>query len=119
MDWAIELIPDEDAIFRRVHKQYLRGELSPSAFKSPTNSLSSNWKRYCPTPEEARSKAAIPADNGVVEFNVLRVRQVACSVTHTPLPSDQSHSDLAGQLKDAETRFKLGRAALLVLPLAT
>lgn len=97
----------------RVHcTKIVNGEPISSAFCDIGRGMSTNWKKYCVTAEEARLKAREPAKNGIIEFVVKAIRSIPpLSVEHTPdiERKDRSHAEVIGE-KDAEVRMKLGRA---------
>ncbi len=119
--WPIEDIPDPDILFMRTHKIHFKkdtGELKPSFFKDHGDSMSSNWNKYCLTPEEARRKAKIPEENAVIQFVVGCVRSIPLTVTHAPDydRQDRSHTDIKGE-KTSEVRLKLLELTECVIPL--
>ena len=61
MAFAIEEIPDEDKLFRRIHHTHLlpEGEISSAAFKQPRMSV--NWEKY----RDAKSTAD---ENSAADF---------------------------------------------------
>ena len=104
--WPVEVIPDSDILFRRVHTQYAPdGELQPNAFKNAGPGFSANWMKYCPTPNHSRDLARNPSLVGIVSLIVERVRKIPLAVTHTPARDDRSHTTISGA--DAEARVKL------------
>lgn len=108
--WESESIPDGDLLFRRVHKQYVvNGELQPNAFSDQGPGMSAHWQRYC-TPQRARSKAKVPADNGIVSLRTGSVRDIPLEVSHTPSQNDRSHTTVMGE-KTAAVRVKLWKLA--------
>jgi hypothetical protein len=83
----------------------------PGAFRDHGHGMSTNWQKYCETPEEARSKAKDPVANGVVTLIAGDVRQISpLTVEHSPdrERNDRSHTDVVGE-KDQEVRLKLLR----------
>jgi hypothetical protein len=111
-EWTREDVPNEAALFMRVHQSLIRdGEPIPGAFRDQGSGMSTNWEKYCPTPEHARQKARDPAKNGVIRFLAGDVRAFPpLTVEHTPdlERGDRSHTDVVGR-KDAEVRLKLLR----------
>jgi hypothetical protein len=82
--WPSEPIPDEDLLYRWIHRQWFskrHGGVSPTFFKNARDLLtgrggmSTDWSRYS-TPEESRRRARDPAVNGVVEMTVADVRAI-------------------------------------------
>ncbi|HUP59279.1 MAG TPA: hypothetical protein VNA69_02540 [Thermoanaerobaculia bacterium] len=107
--WPKEAIPDDDILYMRVHLNNLRdGELQPGVFQDREGSMSTNWQKYCPTPEEARAKARNPARNGVIQAVVRDVRAARQVVEHSPdeARGDRSHTSVIGA-KTAEVRLRL------------
>lgn len=115
--WAIEEIPDEDALYMRAQRGYFRdGELIPGVFRDRQGAMSTDWSKYS-TPEQSRSRARTPEDNAIIQLAVGRVRQEAKqSVQHEPIPENRAHTNVYGQ-KDAEARVQLLRICRTVLPL--
>lgn len=107
--WPTEVIPDEDTLYMRVHVNNVKdGQLQPGAFLDHEGSMSANWQKYCPTPEDARAKARNPAKNGVIRAVVRDVRAIPLAVEHSPdlQRGDRSHTSVIGA-KTAEVRIKL------------
>jgi hypothetical protein len=122
MDWPIEVIPDEDRLYYRVHQMYIRpDEIQPAAFTNqPKGSkfMSVDWAKYT-TPEKTRARARKRTDNAVVQFVAGQVRAVqGQKVEHSPnqLEGNRSHSDVIGE-KTPEVRTLLSRIYTLVIPL--
>lgn len=97
-DWPVEEIPDEDDLFCRVHRTFLRGgtELRPAIFRVQSGCVSTDWSAYS-SPKHCRKRARKPEENGVVTLLAGKVR--ACSplaVAHTPdqQQDNRSHSDI-------------------------
>jgi hypothetical protein len=83
--WPSEVIPDPDKLFMRAHRVHMRtGQLAPGVFKDQGSGMSTNWQKYCCTPDEARAKARVPDDNAVVSLVAGGVRAVPLSVVHSP-----------------------------------
>lgn len=120
--WPKEDIPDVDSLYMRVHvNNTTNGELNPGAFCDKGAGMSTNWKKYCETAEQARQKAKDPSKNGVVELGVKDVRAVPpLIVEHTPdlERRDRSHTDVFGR-KDPEVRMKLLRVAQWAIRVST
>ena len=113
-------IPNEDELFFRVHRSYLRdGEIIPGAFRDQGDhpilrGMSTDWNRYS-TAEESRKRARSPEDNGIVSLEVARVRAISgLEVDHDPQWRNRAHSHVNGE-KDAEARLKLTRASRWVI----
>lgn len=119
VSWPVEAIPDDDELYMRVHRQWLRqGRVVPGFFRNlpndATGGMSSDWSRYS-TPEETRRRARTPSDNAVVGLSVREVRATPEQrVEHTPLPENRAHAEVFGP-KDPEIQLLLSRAANLVL----
>ena len=123
INWPIEEIPDNDSVYMRAHRQYIRnGQLSTGVFRPQGEGMSVNWDRYS-SPELTRSQASRnPDDNAVVTLIVGEIRKIDhLSVGHTPEPTNQAHSEVFGLAAErellAEMRVLLGRVAKIVLPL--
>ena len=112
-DWPKESIPDADTLFRRVHRQHAPdGEIQPGAFVDVGPGMSTNWQKYCPTPQDSKKKGKQPNNPafGVVSLPVGGLRRVPLGVDHTPTRKDRSHTTVVGD-KTAEVREKLTRLA--------
>jgi hypothetical protein len=96
------------------------GVIPPGVFTNkptPTDGMSTNWKKYCSTAAEARAKAKEPLKNAVVEAEAGLVRSISSlSVEHTPTQIDRSHCDVFGE-KTTEVRAKLSSIFRWALPL--
>ncbi len=116
--WASEVIPDGEKLFRFIHKchfsKYIAtGTVNSGAFKNhldrPESGMSTDWCKYCSSPEETRNRSKNPPDYGVVELDVRLIRAmhqgstlVQQTVEHTPIyPDNRAHTDVFGK-KDAE-----------------
>jgi hypothetical protein len=122
MDWPAEPIPDEDRLYYRVHRTYVRlDEIEPAAFANRpkgSKSMSVDGEKYT-SPEETRARARKPIENAVVQFVAGQVRAVpGQKVEHSPdlLSGNRSHSDVIGE-KTPEVRVHLSRIHTLVIPL--
>lgn len=105
-DWPKENIPDEDALFMRVHRSLVpHGELQPNVFRNHGGGMSTNWQKYCKTPQESQSMGRRPQDNGVIELTTGPVRALELVVEHAPTRTDRSHTDVRGVT--TEKRLKL------------
>jgi hypothetical protein len=120
MNWPIEIIPNKDFLYRRVHNNLLLisrnfDEIPPYAFKD-NNGISTEWNKYS-TPEETRQRALDPKKNGVIKIKVEIIRQFQnFSVNHAPIPLNRAHSNINGlktYKKEDQTdiRKRLSRAA--------
>lgn len=109
-NWPVEVVPDEDRLFMRVHKNNIRdGEPLPGAFKDHGGGMSTDWEKYS-TPAETRERGAQAAANyGIISLPVGDTRNIpGLSVVHTPLNDNRAHTDVFGQ-KDTQARVMLGR----------
>jgi hypothetical protein len=114
--WPVEEIPDGARLFRRVHRNFLRGTAEPDEDYIPPgaikkeDSLSTDWSKYS-TPEQTRSRAPSPEANGVISLPVGSVRrETSQTVEHDPEADNRSHSLVIGR-KDEEIRMQLLRLA--------
>src|SRR5437762_13408855 len=101
MDFSVEAIPNEDQLYCRVHKTYIKSDkIEPSAFTNRpkgSNSMSVDWAKYT-TPQETRARARAPSENAVVQFQVADVRALpGQKVEHMPLQDNQAHSGVIGE----------------------
>ena len=122
MDWPIEVIPDEDHLYYRVHQMYIRpDEIHPAAFTNRpkgSKSMSVDWAKYT-TPEKTRARARKETENAVIQFVAGQVRAVpGQKVEHSPklLEENRAHSDVIGE-KTPEVRTHLSRIYVVVIPL--
>lgn len=125
--WEIESVPNEDYVYRSVHYQWFNntsGKLLAGAFRVPPENvdlrrgISVNWDKYS-TPEETRSGARRPEENGVISLNVGEVRvHETLKIEHTPRPQKRAHCDILGAANDPEAAIKLLRISrvLVVAP---
>ncbi len=119
-EWPVEEIPDADVLYYRVHKRrYLetsnalpadapQDELPPNLFKFIKGDLSVDWSKYA-TPQEAKGRARVPADNGIVGFRTGPVRTQGHQVVHTPEQNNRAHSSVRGE--EPKVRVTLSRIA--------
>jgi len=115
-----ESIPDQDLLFFRVHKSYVRnGDIIPGAFRDQgihplVRGMSTDWNKYS-TPEESRWRARTPSDNGIASLDVGAVRAIpGLAVDHDPYWSNRAHTHVLGE-KDTEARLKLKRLCRWVI----
>ncbi|OQX06372.1 MAG: hypothetical protein BWK80_50825 [Desulfobacteraceae bacterium IS3] len=109
--WDIEEIPDENKVFYRIHKGFLReGKLIPGAFREIGDGMSVDWEKYS-TPEDSICRAKIPEDNGIVSLIVGNIRKTDLEVSHKPSEKNISHSIVKGKKRkiqdDPEVRLIL------------
>ena len=119
-EWPVEEIPDADVLYYRVHKRrYLetsnalpadapKDELPPNLFKFIRGDLSVDWSKYA-TPQEAKDRARVPADNGIVGFQAGPMRAQGHEVEHTPEQNNRAHSSVRGE--EPKVRVILSRIA--------
>jgi len=81
--------------------------------------MSTEWQKYCETPQEARSRAKEPQDNAVISLIVGDVRGIqGLAVVHTPNQErlNRAHADVVGAKTD-KVRSELLMICEVVLPL--
>ena len=116
-DWAPEAIPPNAKLYMRVHKSYVRnGDFQPGVFSNKgegsSPGMSTEWEKYS-TPEEARGRSKVPADNGVIALEAGPVREIeGLTVEHTPDLERRirGHTDVFGP-KTPQARVMLKRIA--------
>lgn len=105
MAWESEHIPDEDLLYRRVHKNYYLtaeipfDEIPPGAIKNDGNAMSTDWSKYA-EPDDTRRRLGKPEDYAVIAMPVGKVRAIPNqNVTHTPdmVHNNRAHTDVAGE----------------------
>ena len=113
--WPQELIPDNDELFMRVHRQWTRnGNPIPGAFQDRDGGMSTDWANYS-TPEETLRRARNPEKNGVLKMQVSEVRAIPNqTVVHTPEKTNRAHTDVLG-MKDEEVRLKYTRICTWII----
>jgi len=120
MTWPIEIIPDSDFLYRRIHSSILissqnENDIPPFAFKD-NNGISTDWNKYS-TPEESQYRASEPEKNGIIQIKVALIRLYKnLTIVHAPLPSNRAHSLINGlksYKKEDQTdiRKRLARSA--------
>ncbi len=118
--WESESIPDDAVLYMRAHRQYFRGGiLQPGVFRDQQSAMSTEWQKYCDTPQEARSRAKEPKDNAIISLIVGDVRGIqGLTVVHTPDPErlNRAHVDVVGAKTD-KVRSELLVICDVVLPL--
>lgn len=115
--WPIELIPNEHFLFMRIHASYMKFGDPLGAFKDIEGGMSTDWEKYS-TPQQTRDRARIPNQNGIVKLNAGKIRELqGMSVTHTPEPMNQAHSEVFGE-KTPEMRVKLYRLSEWIINLS-
>jgi hypothetical protein len=115
-DWPIEDIPDADALFMRVHKNWFtKGNINLGVFRNRDEGMSTDWSRYS-TARASRERARTPLDNAVIRMVAGEVRQIPGQrLQHSPIPENRSHTDVQGE-KDEEARLLFGRIFKIALP---
>jgi hypothetical protein len=100
LDWPVETIPDEDTVFRRVHKALLDVEdpdfIPPAAFRVVADEISVEWEKYA-SADEAMRRARDPLVNGLIELQVSNIRETgSLDVKHVPLSDNRAHANIVG-----------------------
>src|ERR1022692_2286276 len=103
MAFAVEVIPDEANLFRRIHRNHYdveKGTISSAAFKH--DRMSVDWEKYR---EPARSADENSA--AVAAINCGVCKSLGQTVEHTPIEPDeefgpnQAHAEVCGDKKGA------------------
>jgi hypothetical protein len=94
--FPIEDIPNEDTLYRRIHKAHVdsKNEIMPMAFPTEDDGLSVNWSKYTnaeDTKNEVIVFGKLPENYGVVSLIVGLVRAIPLRVIHDPT-QNQAHS---------------------------
>ena len=118
--WPVEEIPDQDFLYRRIHRVHWRKDEKPEpgAFKNPKDSeaMSVDWAKYS-TPHQARARMGRPEENAVAQLICGVVRTISSQrVEHAPIAENQSHSQVIGK-KSERIRMQLSRICEIVIPL--
>src|SRR2546428_12027898 len=103
MAFAIEEIPDNADLFRRIHRNHVNGAgvISSQAFKQPR--LSVNWNKYSdPQSTADQNSAAVTAlvcgnvEGWVKRWNILRFRtgSLSAQIRRTPRFVEINHAIL-------------------------
>jgi hypothetical protein len=114
--WPIEAIPDDDILYMRVHRQWLRDEtVIPGCFRNRPDDISGG------TANDTLRRARNPIDNAVIQLHIGTVRQIPEQrVAHSPMPENRAHTDVLGPKEhDPEVRRLFSRACRIVVPLVT
>jgi len=117
MGYAPEDIPDNDDLYMRIHRNTIReGAPFAGVFKNHGRGMSTNWSKYA----DANATRAQGAQNagayGVLSIRVGDVRSIPEQVVvHTPEPDNRAHTDVEGEKKDVEIRFKYYNFASIVI----
>ena len=107
-DYEAEQIPDDDSLYMRVHKNWIRdGELNPGTFRNNYGGMSTDWSKYS-DPQKTRDRVIAydkePGNYGVLGMNVDEVREIPDQVViHKPLDDNRSHTDVEG-VKETKQR---------------
>lgn len=105
MAFAVEEIPDDANLFRKIHRTHYNGEtgvVSSAAFKQERMSV--NWEKY----KTAEDSADINS-SAVVALVTRDCRELMQTVEHTPVEPDQpfgpnrAHVEVCGKKTDAIT----------------
>ena len=114
-----EHIPDQDAVFYRVHKDLLKSgpQPHPGCFReTPAGSgeLSVDWSKYS-TPVQTRAGgAASPESYGILELEVAKIRQIEnLAVIHDPQAGNRAHTAVRG-LGTTKSELRTMQRALLL-----
>ena len=109
MAFAVEEIPDEANLFRKVHPNFFNretGMVSSAAFDK--DEMSVNWEKYRSAEQSADEKSAV-----VVALVAGDCRELKQTVVHTPIEPDQefgpnqSHAEVRGKkAKSIKTKLK-------------
>ena len=97
MAFAVEEIPDDAGLFRRIHRNHVNGEgiISSQAFKQER--LSVNWNKYSDVQNTGDRNSA-----AVATLICGECRALGQTVEHTPIEPDQpfgpnqAHSEVCG-----------------------
>ena len=109
MTWQKEDIPNEDDLYMRVHRGFVRnGVPAPGVFRDHGKGMSTDWEKYS-TPEQTKNRAKKPDENGVVRMNAGKVRSIPLEVDHAPVTDNRAHTEVIGDKKAPMVRVKLSR----------
>jgi hypothetical protein len=123
MPWPVEEIPDEDAVYLRIHHTFAdnNGKPIPGAFRNnpkgdPAAGMSVNWERYSTAEDTRRLGCQKPASEyAVARLITGSVRELpGQTVLHEPLEDNRSHSEVFGE-KSTEVRLRFLAIYELVL----
>lgn len=128
IEWDIELIPDEDNLFLRIHSNLLRFDFDFTKKKVPINvfrvhkvGMSVNWSKYS-TPQKTLLEAREPEKNGVIEMNTGKLRDIPpLDVIHAPNTENRAHSNVINipekEPKKIKVRYNLSEISeWIILP---
>lgn len=116
MAFAVEAIPDDANLFRRIHRDHLtpQGIISSQAFNARDGHLSVNWEKYCDAQSTADRNSV-----AVVALVCEECRALNQTVEHTPIEPgqpfgpNQAHAEICGN-KSHPIRQQLRDLAKLV-----
>ena len=123
--WPIELVPDTNLLFMRVHQNNIReGSLLPIVFvnhgEGEEEGMSTDWNKYS-TPEETKNRgyATRPSwKGGVIQMVVGDIRKITWqTVQHSPLADNRAHTNVKGR-KDTQERYLFMRVWTWAIPYA-
>ncbi len=106
MAFAVEVIPDEANLFRRLHRTHFdveKGTISSAAFKQERMSV--DWEKYREPAESADENSA-----AVAAINCGACRSLAQAVEHAPIEPEeefgpnQAHAEVCGAKKGLISR---------------
>ena len=114
MAFAVESIPDDASLFRRIHRDHLtpEGIISSQAFKQER--LSVNWEKYSDAHSTANENSV-----AVTSLNCGECRKLNQTVEHRPIEPgqefgpNQAHSEICGD-KSKTIRHQLRDLAKIV-----
>ncbi|HSU54784.1 MAG TPA: hypothetical protein VLT36_12050 [Candidatus Dormibacteraeota bacterium] len=115
MAFAVEEIPNEANLFRKVHPHFFNretGMVSSAAFDK--DDMSVNWEKYRSAEQSADEKSAV-----VVALLARDCRELEQTVIHTPIEPgepfgpNQSHTEVCGK-KNGSVKTRLKDKARIV-----
>jgi hypothetical protein len=104
-----EKIPNEDSLYMRVHKNWIRnGVLNPGTFRNHQSGMSTDWSKYS-NPQKTRNRVINygkePDKYGVLSMHVGAVRNIPDQVViHKPMNENRAHTDVEG-VKETRQRI--------------
>jgi hypothetical protein len=121
INWVVEVIPDAHRLYMRVHKMFVyQGDFVVGVFRDQGEGMSTEWEKYS-SPEDARSRARVPSENGIIEMVSGSVSEIpGLRVQHAPDLElrIRGHTEVIGDKKtDPEVRVKLKRISRWVIAL--
>jgi hypothetical protein len=105
--WPIEVIPDEDRLFMRVHRNRIQNDLPDAGLfqnhgEGGDAGTSTDWSRYSEPEDTIRRKLAEAPTwrGGVIQMAAGVVRNSPKqTVEHAPLPDNRAHTNVKGPKK--------------------